>query len=166
MSYIFLAFLGLLLVILQTTISNLFFSGEIVLEMSLIVVIYAGFRNELMRGCLISLILGVFLDCFMGSVSGLFGLIYIVTFFITKFFSRNIFAERVSFLMVYISFCVLFEGMIVTAFYKFAYDVNKFHHLWDVFFPQTVLLALLGPFFFKLLCKIEVISNEGNTRSV
>jgi len=163
-SYIFLTFLGLLLVILQTTISNLLFSGEIVLELSLIVVIYAGFSHELMRGCLISFILGVFLDCFMGSVSGLFGLIYTLTFFMTKFFSRNIFAERVSFLMVYISFCVLFEGMMVTTFYKFAYDVDKFHHLWDVFFPQTVLLALLGPSFFKLLRRIEGMSNGGNTR--
>ena len=166
MNYIFLAFLGLLLVIFQTTLSNLLFSGEMVLEMSLIVVIHAGFRHDLLKGCLISFIIGVFLDCFMGSVSGLFALFYIVTFFMTKYFSRNIYAERAAFLMVYISFCVLLAGVTVTAFYKFAYDVDKFHHLWDVFFPQTVLLALLGPLLLKLLCKIEVMPNGGNTRSV
>jgi rod shape-determining protein MreD len=41
--YLLLPFLSILLVVLQISIADILFSGKLILEISLIVVIYAGF---------------------------------------------------------------------------------------------------------------------------
>jgi len=156
---------GLCLVVLQMMISNLLFFGKLVMEISLIMVIYAGFHEKLLRGVLLSFLMGIFLDCFMGSVSGLFACSYVICFFLAKFFSLRIYAERASFIMLIVGLCAILEGFMVVAFYEIAYGVDKFRHLWDVFTPQAFLLSVLGPFFFQLFHKIEVL-NGGDTRSV
>jgi rod shape-determining protein MreD len=164
--YVLLIFLGFLLVVIQTMISSLLFHGKLVLEMSLIMVIYAGFTLSVMRGGVFSFILGFFLDCFMGSLSGLFAFSYVIFFLISKFISLRMYAESVHFIVIIVGLYALLEGIIVMTFYKLAYGVDKFYHLWDVFLPQALLLAMLGPFIFKLLKKLEVLPNGGNTRPV
>ena len=61
--YLLLPMLLLLLVIVQITILELFSFGWIGIELSLIVVIYLGFHLDTLRGGVLSLLLGFFLDC-------------------------------------------------------------------------------------------------------
>ena len=60
------------LVIVQITILDLFSLGWIGMEISLIVVIYAGFHLDALRGGILSLVLGFFLDCLTSAIFGLY----------------------------------------------------------------------------------------------
>lgn len=165
MSYLLLPFFGFVLIVFQTALSELLFLGGLAVELSLIAVIYAGFYLPFMRGAACSFILGFFLDCFMGAVSGLFVFSYVLIFLISRFVSRRVYAERASFIMIFVGLCVLLEGFLVMVICKLAYGVDKFHHLWDVFLPQALLAGLVGPWVFKLFHKIGVLSDGRNTRS-
>ncbi len=68
--YLVLLPLALLLVLFQKSILYLFFFGRVDVEISLILVIYAGFRLGVLRGALLSFVVGFFMDCMTGSVSG------------------------------------------------------------------------------------------------
>ena len=96
--YLSLPFLSILLVILQSTITDIIFSGRLVFELSLIVVIYAGFRLDLIRGSILAFILGFVFDCVSGSVLGLFTFIYVVIF-LCSFFASTILDREFIFLL-------------------------------------------------------------------
>ena len=74
--YIVLPFLSLLLIVIQTMIADIFFFGKIGVELSLILVIYAGFRLDIMKGGILSFILGFFRDCINCSISGPYTFLY------------------------------------------------------------------------------------------
>jgi rod shape-determining protein MreD len=161
--YLLLVIFSFLLIVFQTMISNLFFLGKLMVEISLIMTVYVGFKMTLMKGGLLSFVLGFFLDFFMGSVTGLLAFSYLTIFLISKFVSMRVYSERVAFIMIFVGLCALLEGIMLMSFYKFALGADKFHHLWDVVFPQSLLEGLLGPWFFTLFSKFEVLSNGGNT---
>ena len=69
--YLLLPILLLLLVIVQITILDLFSLGWIGMEISLIVVIYAGFHLDALRGGILSLLLGFF-ECSSNHMAKLF----------------------------------------------------------------------------------------------
>jgi len=157
---------GLALLGVQTMASNLFFSGKVVVELSLILVVYAGFHSTLVRGGVLSSLIGLVLDCLMGSVSGLYALLYLVLFLISKFISLRVYAETSFFIIIFVGFCAFLEGILIISFYELAFEFGTFQHLWDVFLPQTVIVSLLAPLFFFLFRKFEVFFNGGNTRSL
>ena len=165
MSYLLLPFFGFLLIVFQTALSELVFFGKLAVEISLVAVIYAGFYLPFMKGAATGFILGFFLDCFMGAPSGLFVFSYVLIFLISRFVSRRVYAERASFIMIFVGLCALLEGLLVMAIYKLAYGVDKFHHLWDVFLHHALFAGLLGPWAFKLFHKIGVLSDGRNTRT-
>jgi rod shape-determining protein MreD len=166
MKYFLMPFFVFLLIVFQTALSQLLFFGWLIVEISLIAVVYAGFYVPFMKGAIICFVLGFFLDCFTGAVSGLFVFSYVLIFLISRFVSQRVYAERSSFIMIFVGLCVLLEGLLVMVICKFAYGVGKFYHLWDVFLPQALIAGLLGPWFFKLFHKVEVLYDGGNTCSV
>jgi rod shape-determining protein MreD len=153
MRYVYLFFFGVILIGLQTMIANLFFSGKLVVEISLLMVLYAGFNLTWVKGGIFCFIIGFLLDCFMGSVSGLFALIYLAFFLLAKFVSPRVYAEKNPFIMIFVGLCSLVEGMLVILFYRLAFDLNKLQHVGDVFLPQAIIRRL------------KVFSHAGNTRS-
>jgi rod shape-determining protein MreD len=155
-SYLILPLCGLLLIVFQTILSDLLFFGKLVVEISLILVIYAGFYLPFMKGAVTGFVLGFFLDCFIGSVSGLFAFSYVFIFLISRFTSLKVYAETFSFIMIFVGLSALLEGFFIMVVYKLAYGVDKFTHLGDIFLPQALLVGLLGPSFFKLFRKIDV----------
>lgn len=165
MRYVYLLCVGMILIGLQTMIANLFFSGKLVVEISLLMVLYAGFNLTWIKGGIFCFIIGFFLDCFMGSVSGLFALLYLTFFWIAKFVSPRIYAEKITVVMIFVGICSLVEGILVILFYKLAFDLDKFQHLWDVFLPQAIIVGLLAPMVFSLFRRLKVFSHAGNTRS-
>jgi rod shape-determining protein MreD len=163
--YVYLFCLGMILISLQTMIANLFFSGKLVVEISLLLVLYAGFDLTWIKGGFFCFIIGFLLDCFMGSVSGLFALIYIAFFWLAKFVAPRIYAEKIPVIMIFVCLCSLVEGMLVVLFYKLAFDLDKLQHIWDVFLPQAIIVGLLAPVVFSLFRRLKVFSHAGNTRS-
>ena len=160
--FIFLPFLGLLLVFFQTSVLNLVSMGWISIELSMILVIYAGFRVNVLSGALMSFMLGFVLDCMMGVISGLFTLIYVCIFFASHLVSLRVYAEQMRLIVVFSFVCALFEGLMVVLFYKILYDVNLVHSLMRVFLPQAVVVGMLSPLFFKLFRYFESLLHDGN----
>ena len=116
--YFLLLPLVLLLVVFQKSVPDLFFFGRIGVEISLILVIYAGFRMDTIRGAFLSFMAGFFMDCMMGSVSGLYTLLYVCIFFVSALVSLRVYAEGVILIMTFTFLCALSQGLFIVLFYK------------------------------------------------
>lgn len=162
--YFLLLPLVLLLVVFQKSILDLFFFGRIGVELSLILVIYAGFRMDTIRGAFLSFMVGFFMDCMMGSVSGLYTLLYVCIFFVSALVSLKIYAEGVILIMMFTFLCTLSQGLFIVLFYKIIYDVNMFRNIIWVFLPQALVLSILSPVFFKMFDVFKGFLNDGNPR--
>ena len=57
--YILLPLNAILLVVLQITLSDIFFSGRLTVELSLVAVIYAGFRLDFVKGIALACLMGL-----------------------------------------------------------------------------------------------------------
>jgi rod shape-determining protein MreD len=161
-AHLFLPLAGLLLVIFQTSVLNVIFMGRLNVEISLILVIYAGFRMHVLHGALLSFLLGFFLDCATGSISGLFTLIYVCIFFISVLVSMRVYAEQISLIIGFSFLCSIFEGLMTVLFFKIIYDINMLGIIVQVFLPQALVVSVLSPLFFKLFHFFEVSFHDGN----
>ena len=78
--YLLLPFVTIGLVVFQSTLADVLFSGWLTLELSLVAVIYAGFRLDLMKGIILSFMMGFMLDGVSGTILGLFTMTYLHIF--------------------------------------------------------------------------------------
>ena len=147
-------FLGFIVLGLQTVLSNLFFAGNLVVEISLILIVYAGFKLNWIKGGIFSFSLGFLMDCLVSSVSGLYALIYLVIFLIANVVSTRIYGEKKMFIMGFVGVCAMAEGLLIVTFYQLVFGLDKFHHLGDVFLPQALIAGLLAPAFFSLFSRL------------
>ena len=162
--HLFFPIMGVLLIFLQTSVLNLLSMGRINVEISMILVVYAGFRMNLLPGALLSFLLGFFLDCMMGSISGLFALIYVCIFFISVSVSLRVYAEQIRLIMIFSFLCAILEGLMVVLFYKIVYDIIMFDDIFRVFLPQALVVGALSPLFFKLFNFFEVLFRGGDSQ--
>jgi rod shape-determining protein MreD len=153
--YLLLPFLSILLVVLQISIADILFSGRLVLEISLIVLIYAGFRLDLIKGLILAFVLGFVYDCLAGSVLGLFTFIYMVIFLCSFFVSVLLSTEKLYFIALFSLLCSFLREILVTLFYNLAYGLNIVKKTPLIFFPQVVLISLLAVLFFYLMHRTE-----------
>ncbi|OIP89096.1 MAG: hypothetical protein AUK24_06710 [Syntrophaceae bacterium CG2_30_49_12] len=142
------------------------FFGKISLEISLLLVIYAGFHLKVIKGFILSFLLGFFLDCIAGSISGLFTFIYTFLFFISKFVYPRIYPEKKSFIVIFTLICALLEQLLVILFNELIYGVNLFQHILRIFLPQALVISVLSPVFFNIFFRLEVLLNGGDARSI
>ncbi len=154
--YILLPFFSILLIVLQTTIADILFAGRLVLEISIIVVIYAGFRLPLIKGAMLAFVLGFVFDCIAGSVLGLFTLIYVLVFLLSFFVSGKMVTERMHVIALFTLFCVFLEEFAVVLFYNLVYGFDILHNTPFVFLPQALIVGLFAPAFFYLMRRVEV----------
>ena len=163
--YLLLPLFSLLLIVLQTTIPGILFFEKINLELSLILVIYAGFHLGALRGGILCFVLGFMQDCMTGTVSGFFVLLYMLIFTSSLLVSLRVYAARVSFIMGFTLICALLEGLMIAALYLSLYRLNVLPEVMRFIVPQALLLAVLSPALFNLLHRIEVaLFNGTNTR--
>lgn len=158
--YISLPFFSILLIIVQSTITDIIFSNYFVFEISIVVVIYAGFHLDIIKGTILALILGVVLDCVGGSVLGVFAFIYMNVFWFSFFASDFIDTEKTHIIVFFSVFCVVLKGMILNSFHYLVFDA-KF--TWDSFlivFIQALVIGLIAPVFFYLMDRSGVLSYE------
>jgi rod shape-determining protein MreD len=154
--YLLWPFLAILLIVLQGTIADILFSGQLVLEISIIAVIYAGFRLDLIKGAISVSILGFVFDCISGSVLGLFTFIYVLVFLFSFFLSARLVTEKMHFIAFFTLICVFLEEFIVVFVYNLAYGFDMLHNIPIVFLPQALIVSLLAPVFFYLMRRVEV----------
>ena len=154
--YLSLPFLSILLVILQSTITDVIFSGRLVFELSLIVVIYAGFRLDLIRGSILAFILGFVFDCVAGSVLGVFTFIYVVIFLCSFFASVRLATEKIYIIVLFSFFCAFLKELMVILFYYSAFKFDVLINMYFVLLPQALIVGLFAPVFFYLMRRVEV----------
>ncbi len=155
--YLFYPFFAILLIILQNLVADILFSGRLILEISIIVVIYTGFRLDLIKGAISSFILGFTFDCISGSVLGLFTLIYILIFLFSFFASTRLVTERLSLIALFALFCSLLEEILIFLFYNLIHGFEILQNISSVFLLQALTIGLLAPVFFYMMRRVEVI---------
>jgi len=154
--YLLLPVVSILIIVLQITIADVIFSGRLVLEISLIAVIFVAFRLDLVKGAISCFVLGFVYDCIAGSVLGLFTLIYTVVFLASFFISLHLIAEKMHLIALLTLLCALLEELIVFIFYNLAYGYNAGQSNPLNFLPRVLIVATLAPLLFSALRKIEV----------
>ncbi|MFZ2398285.1 MAG: rod shape-determining protein MreD [Smithella sp.] len=158
--YLLLPFLSIILVILQSTITDVIFSGRLVFELSLIVVIYAGFRLDLARGAVLAFIIGFVFDCVAGSMPGLFTFIYVVIFLFSFFASSRLAAEKIYIIALFSFFCAFLEDLMVILFYYLAFKYDVLMNIYFVLLPKSLIVGLFAPVFFYMMRRVEVFFYE------
>jgi len=158
--YLLLPFLSIILVILQSTITDVVFSGRLVFDLSLIVVIYAGFRLDLVRGSLLAFVMGFVFDCVAGSVLGLFTFIYVIIFLFSFSASGRLAAEKIYIIALFSFLCAFLEGLMVILFYHLAFKFDVLVNMCFVSIPKALIVGLFSPVFFYMMRRVEVFFYE------
>jgi rod shape-determining protein MreD len=155
--YVMLPIFSLALIVFQTTILDLFFLGKMGFEVSLILVVYAGLHLDVMKGGILAFVLGFFLDCITGSMTGFFIFIYVAIFFLSKVVSSRVYPEEIAFIMGFTFLCVFSKGIITILIYYFIYDVDLSHNILRIFLPQALVAGVLSPALFPIFDRLEVL---------
>jgi len=165
MYFLLLWLFSLLILILQVTLFDLLFLGKISLEISLILVIYAGFHLGITRGGALAFIIGLFYDSMASVVPGIFVFIYMLVFFVAKVMSDKIRAEDTVFIMSFTFICALLEGGIIFFIYNALLGINLSYMLFiNVFLPQALIVSVISPVFFSLFHRVEVLLSVGEPK--
>jgi rod shape-determining protein MreD len=162
--YLFLPMLLLLLVIAQITILELFSFGGIGIEISLIVVIYLGFHLDALRGGILCLLLGFFMDCLTSAIFGLYMFLYVLIFYISNIAGGRIYAGRPALIASFTALCTLLEGIVIVLFYRFVFGADILDAIPKIFVPQAVVVGCMSPLFFILLKHFEVFLHAEDWR--
>lgn len=153
-----------LLVVVQITILDLFTLGWISMEISLLVVIYAGFHLDALRGGILSLVLGFFMDCLTSAIFGLYLFIYCLIFFLSMIVAGRVYAGNPVTIASFTGICTILEGLVIVLLYRFLFGADILAAIPTIFLPQAVLLGLLSPLVFSLFHRFEVFLNAEDTR--
>lgn len=162
--YLLLPVLLLLLVIAQITVLELFSLGWISIEISLIAVIYAGFHLDPLRGGVLSLLLGFFLDCLTSAIFGIYMFLYVFIFFLSTIVEGKVYAGKPALIALYTGLCTLLEGLVIVLLYRFVLGADILYAMPKIFIPQAVVVGLLSPLFFDLFKRFEVFPHEEDRR--
>jgi rod shape-determining protein MreD len=162
--YLLLPTLLLLLVIVQITILDLLSLGSIGIEISLIVVIYAGFHLDALRGGGLSLVLGFFLDCLTSAIFGIYTFLYVLIFFFSLTVAGKVYGEKPALIASITGLCTLMEGAVIVLLYRFVLSADILYAIPQIFIPQAVVVGLLSPLFFDLFNRFEVFLHAEDTR--
>ncbi|MEE9910786.1 MAG: hypothetical protein K4571_03585 [Deltaproteobacteria bacterium] len=144
-----------MLIVLQTTLADIFFSGWLTLELSLIVVIYAGFRLDLVKGIMLPFIMGFVFDCVSGAPLGLFTLIYVCIYLLSFFVSLRIVSEKLYLIAGFSAICSLLESLALVLIYNIAFGYDMLSNMLFVFAPQALMISVLSVGFFYVMRKVE-----------
>jgi rod shape-determining protein MreD len=161
MYYVLLPFMAVVLVVLQSKLAEILFSGLLTLEMSLIVVIYAGFRLDLWKGAALSLVVGLAMDCLSGTVLGLFSLLYVCIFLFAWFASSQIDSERLYLIAGFSLICSIAESLALVLLYRFVFEFDMIDKILPVLAPQALLVAVLSVCFFYAMRRVERLLTYG-----
>lgn len=147
----------LLLVVVQKAILNVFSFHMPSVDLSLLFVVFAGFSMSIPRGIILVLIAGFFVGTMTGTVTGLFMFVYFVLFCVSSLVSTRVYIEQPYFIMIFIVFCALLEGILLLVINRCVLGVSSIYPTLLAVSPQVIILGGVSPFFFKLFRKFEVL---------
>lgn len=158
--YILLMILSILLIVVQSTITDIIFSNYFIFEISLVIVIYAGFHFDLIKGTVLAFIIGLCVDCVGGSVLGLYAFVYIIAFWSSFFVSDLLDTEKTHVIIFFSFFCALLKQVILTLFYYLAFNINLFLNTYYMILTQALVISLIAPLLFYLMDRSGIFLYE------
>jgi len=158
--YVIVPVFSVLLVIFQSTFLDILFLGKIRLEITLIVVIYAGLYMNVVKGGALSVLLGFLLDSMTGVMPGLYVFLYVTIFVLSNRLSYRVYSEGITFIILFTFLCSLSEGVIIFFIYKIMFGVNAFHEVFNTYMPQSLVVAVVAPACFAILHQLEGMIRE------
>ncbi|MFA6411963.1 MAG: hypothetical protein WCW53_04645 [Syntrophales bacterium] len=162
--YVFVPWFLLMLVVFQHAVLGTIFFHSIAVEISLVMVIYGGLRMSVLKGSILSLILGLMMDCITGVSSGFYALIYTAIFLMVYLVSLHVYAKSTPFVALFTLCCGFIEGIWLLVLNQIIYGTNIFSDLVLYFIPQLVIVSLISPFLFKFFHRIGWL-HDGYVRS-
>lgn len=157
MNYVIVAISALLMILLQMSFWELLASEVLYLEFSLLLVIYAGLRMNVVQGGVLTYLLGFFFDTLAGGVPGLHGLLYVLIFSISLFVSRATAISNTPFIMLYVFLLVLGKGILVLTYLSMVNEEALWNDIWHILLTQAAIIAVGSPYFFRLFAHCEVM---------
>jgi rod shape-determining protein MreD len=152
---------SLLLLIFQVSFLDLLFFGKIGIEISLIVVIYAGFHLGIARGGSLAFVMGFIFDCITGSITGFHTFFYVLVFLAARLTSRRVYSEGTLFIVLFAFAASITEGVFLSLIYIVIYNVENYMKILWIFIIQSIIAGFLSPAVFLLLDKIEGVLYVG-----
>jgi rod shape-determining protein MreD len=132
---------------------------------SLIVVIYAGFHLDALRGGILSLMLGFFLDCLTSAIFGLFIFLYTAIYCLSMIVAGKVYAEKPPLIALFTGICTLLEGAAIVLLYRVSFGTDILYTIPQIFIPRAIALGLLSPIFFRLFNRFEGFFYARDTRT-
>ncbi|MEA2013751.1 MAG: hypothetical protein U9N38_00340 [Thermodesulfobacteriota bacterium] len=163
--YLLLPIFSLFLLVIQVTVVDILSFGKVGLEISLILVVYAGLHLSVIRGVVLSLIIGFFLDCLTGVIPGVYLLSYVLIFLVSKAVSPKVYTGKVTFIIAFTFICALFGELFIALMYEVLCSINIFPDVLGVSFFQATVTGVFAPAFFVLFYRLEVLLNVWESRS-
>lgn len=163
--YLLLPVFSLLLLTIQINVFDIFFLGKVAPEISLILVVYAGFYLGIARGGILSAVLGFLMDCMTGVVPGLFVFSYLLIFLISSVVSFRVYAGGMIFTTAFTFACVLIEKFLVILMYKVLYGMGVLYEILNISLFQAVITGILAPACFALFHRLEGLLSVWESRS-
>lgn len=163
--YLLLPLMAIGLVVFQTTLADILFSGRLMLELSLVAVIYAGFRLDLIRGIYLALMMGFVFDCVSGSILGLFTMIYLLIFMFSFLVSWLMADEKYYLIALFGLICSVLESLILILLYRVMFQMDMLNDVFFIFLPQALLISVFSVGIFYMMRKIEGLGYGETIRS-
>ena len=159
--YVVMPIFALLLLIFQVSFLDLLFFGKIGIEVSLIVVIYAGFHLSMARGGSLAFVLGFIFDCITGSITGFHTFFYVAVFIVSRVISRRVYSEGTFFIVLFAFAASLAEGVFLSFIYYFVFSIDSYLKILWIFFIQSIIAGFISPAVFLLLDRMQKVVYVG-----
>jgi hypothetical protein len=158
--YLILPVLSILLIALQSIMTDIIFSNRLMFEISLMAVIYAGFRFDLIRGIVLAFMIGLTFDYSGGVLPGLSAFVYMIVFLCSFFVSEWLNTEKIHIIMLFAFLCALIKEFALMMLHYLIFDIDPLDSAFLMFFAQAWVIGLCAPLFFYMMDKAGIFLYE------
>lgn len=134
--------LGVLSIFLQSSVFPLFLSPDLRPNLTLILVLFAGLREETLDAVVVALLLGAIQDSFSGHSLGLYVTVYLALVLSTRVFSDQLNVESPPLLLLLVSAGTLLQNLLVGLLLSLLADTRPVLHTLFPAIPYQLLANL------------------------
>lgn len=157
-------FLGVLLLVMQTTLFPMLPGWIGKPDLLFVLVIFLALRMKMFQGGVLTLLFGMLMDVFSGIFLGLCPTIYLILFFSIQWVSRQLIISEVShqILLVVVGYLFMSSGIFIGSSMLDSQEVLNWS--WPDIFLQMLILVILTIPLFYLFDRIEGFFDQSNIR--
>ena len=164
--FVILPLLALGVAVFQETILLSLTFDAVRVNVAFLFVVYGGFFLEEREGFLLALYLGVFMDGLLSIIPGVYVIVYVSVFFLTRWMSGKMNPGKPWTLALF-SFLVSFpEFLVLYAAYGIFYGKDLSGEFLRIYLPQAAVAGIICPFVFPVFDRIAGMIHGERARSI